>query len=63
MELQATVNAWDVAQSVALDDDLRRDNYRGLLSFVVDIDDTVNDLQFTKALRDRLTEIIDLEEE
>jgi hypothetical protein len=58
IRLSAEVDTNDVAESIVNDYEMTRDNYRGLLQFVVDIDDYVCDLQFTKALRDRLTEII-----
>ncbi len=63
LELEATVNSGDVSRSVARDDDMLRDNYRGMIDFILDIDEEVCDLQFTKALRDRLSEIIRAEEE
>lgn len=58
IRINAEVNANDVAESIALSPDMQRDNYRGLIDFIVDIDDYVCDLQFTKALHSRLSEII-----
>jgi hypothetical protein len=63
IELSATANADDIARSVADSWDMRRDNCRGLIDFITDIDDYVNDLDFTVALRDQLNLIIEAEAE
>jgi len=60
---QVTANSNDIARSVANSGDMVRDNYRGLLNFIMDVDDYVCDIQFTVALRDRLNEVIALEDE
>lgn len=63
IRVDADVNQSDLALSISREYELTRNNYAGLIDFIVDIDDYVCDLDFTKALRDRLTEIIDSEEE
>jgi hypothetical protein len=63
ISIEAEVNQNDLAQSIAREYDMTRGNYKGLIEFIVDIDDYVCDLQFTKALRDRLNEIIEEENE
>lgn len=63
IRIGAEVNTNDVVESIGEDWGMTRDNYRGLLQFIVDIDDYVCDLQFTIALRDRLNEIIAQEDE
>lgn len=61
LELSATVNSGDVAVSIARDVDMQSNNYEGMIDFILDIDEGVCDLQFTVALRDRLSEIIETE--
>lgn len=61
IRIDAEINQNDLALSVAREWEMTRNNYAGLIDFIVDIDDYVCDLDFTKALRDRLTEIITIE--
>lgn len=63
LELDAEVDTSDFVRRVARAYEMTRDNYAGLLEFIVDIDDEVCDLQFTKALHARLSEIIRTEDE
>lgn len=50
------VTPWDVVNSLNW-------NYNEILEFVLKVDETVADLDFTKALRDELNEIISREED
>ncbi len=59
--IEAEVHTGDIVRSVALADEMTRDGYAGLLEFILEIDERVCDLQFTIALRDELTEIIERE--
>jgi hypothetical protein len=59
LEFQAAVNSWDVSRSIARSGDMQRDNYRGMIDFILDIDEHVCDLQFTKALYAKLGTVIE----
>lgn len=63
IRINASVNANDIAESIANSPDMRHDNYRGLIEFIMDIDEYVCDLQFAIALRDRFAEIVEMEGE
>lgn len=52
------ISGRELALSLARDDEMTRSNYAGLMYLIVDVDEFVDDLQFTVALRDRLNEII-----
>ena len=58
IEVVASINLEDFALAIA-----RSRDHDTIQGFVQAIDDYVCDLEFTKALRDRLTEVIDREEE
>jgi hypothetical protein len=63
MMVHAEVNRYQLAVSIAEDWEMQRGNYLQLINFIVDIDESVCDLQFTIALRDRLNLIIETENE
>lgn len=58
IEIDSEVDTSDITRQVANAYEMVRDNYAGLLEFILDIDENICDLQFTIALRDRLNEII-----
>jgi hypothetical protein len=61
-EIESEIDTSDVVYGVARAHEMTRDNYAGLLEFIMDIDAEVCDLQFTKALRNQLSEVIEQEE-
>lgn len=63
IEIDSEVDTSDITRQVANAYEMVRDDYAGLLEFILDIDENVCDLQFTIALRDRLGEIIRAEED
>ena len=66
IELQYTstlISPADLALNLAETNEMTASNYKGLIKFIVEIDDSIDDLEFTVALRDRLSEIIVAESE
>jgi len=63
INLNTSVNTNNLAFSIADDEGLQKSNYEGLIDFIVDIDDYVCDLEFTKLLRDRLNHFIKIAED
>jgi len=63
IKIAAEIDPADLADSITNEYDMLRNNYTRLLDFIEEIDNSVNDLQFTVALRDRLNEVIEAESE
>ena len=63
MMVHAEVNRYQLAHSIAQAPEMQTNNYLHLVNFIIDIDESVCDIEFTIALRDRLSMIIDLENE
>lgn len=61
--LEAEVSTSDIVYNLARSDEMLRDNYAGLLEFMLDLDLEVCDLQFTIALRNELTIAIEREQQ
>ena len=63
IKIAAEIDPADLADSITSEYDMIRDNYTKLLDFIEEIDNSINDLQFTVALRNRLNEVIEAESE
>lgn len=62
IRVDAEVNENDLAYSIAFGWGTDGGTYQGLIDFIVDVDEYVCDLRFTKALLDRLSGILEEEE-
>lgn len=62
-ETSVDIDLDDIASSLAHNPDLARDNYRGLLDFIEDVDDYVCDAEFTRALYARIGKLVAMEDE
>lgn len=58
IEVGAEIHSSDIASAMSRAYEMTRDDYAGLLEFILEIDEGVCDLQFTIALRDKLSEVI-----
>lgn len=56
--IEAEVSTSDISYSLVRSDEMLRDNYAGLLEFILEIDNMICDLQFTIALRNELNKVI-----